>query len=41
LEGPKAFGIGEEEDEKVEEVGARLQTGFYERVVRELNGMRV
>ncbi|KAF2865993.1 prion-inhibition and propagation-domain-containing protein [Massariosphaeria phaeospora] len=47
LEGPVAFGVvaaegeGEGPDERREEVGARLQRGFYERVVRELGEMRV
>ncbi|KAF2654502.1 hypothetical protein K491DRAFT_469746 [Lophiostoma macrostomum CBS 122681] len=41
LEGPGAFGVREGADEKREEVGACLQRGFYERVVRELGDMRV
>ncbi|KAF2019558.1 hypothetical protein BU24DRAFT_448029 [Aaosphaeria arxii CBS 175.79] len=41
LEGPQAFGLVEGDDEKLEEVGARLQRGFYEKVVRVLQGVRV
>jgi hypothetical protein len=41
LEGPEAFGIHEKEDERREEVAARLQVAFYERVVGRLGGMRV
>jgi hypothetical protein len=41
LEGPSAFGVVKGADEKREEVGACLQRGFYERVVRELGDMRV
>jgi hypothetical protein len=41
LEGPVAFGIEKDVDERREEVGERLQRGFYERVVRELGEMRI
>jgi hypothetical protein len=41
LEGPKAFGIGDTEDERREEVAARLQAAFWERVVGRLGEMRV
>lgn len=41
LEGPTAFGIGEGEDERNEEVGARLQSGFFDQVVGRLQAIRV
>ncbi|KAF2687144.1 hypothetical protein K458DRAFT_186425 [Lentithecium fluviatile CBS 122367] len=41
LVGPRAFGLDEGVDEKDEVVGARLQKGFYERVVKEFGGMRI
>ncbi|OAG07925.1 uncharacterized protein CC84DRAFT_1256883 [Paraphaeosphaeria sporulosa] len=41
LVGASAFGVGEGRDEREEGVGAELQRGFYERVVREFGGMRL
>ncbi|KAH7138941.1 prion-inhibition and propagation-domain-containing protein [Dendryphion nanum] len=41
LKGPTTFGVQEGEDEKEREVGARLQRGFYEKVVKVLGEMRV
>ena len=41
LQGPQAFGLPEEVDEKKGEVGAALQRGFYEKVVKQLGQMRI
>lgn len=41
LRGEGEFGVREGEDERVGEVGARLQKAFYERVVKVLGDMRV
>ncbi|KAF1953510.1 hypothetical protein CC80DRAFT_551155 [Byssothecium circinans] len=41
LVGVTAFGLEEGVDEKREDVGARLQRGFYERVVKEFGQMRI
>ncbi|ORY14767.1 prion-inhibition and propagation-domain-containing protein [Clohesyomyces aquaticus] len=42
LEGPTAFGFKTDNlDERKEEVGAQLQSMFYEKVVKELGDMRV
>jgi hypothetical protein len=41
LVGPEAFGLDEGVDEKKGDVGAELQRGFYERVVREFGAMRI
>jgi hypothetical protein len=41
LEGPRAFGLEDNVDEKREEVGAQLQRGFYELVVKEFGEMRI
>lgn len=41
LEGPSAFGLGEADDEKREEIGAELGRGFWEKVVSVLGGVRI
>jgi len=41
LEGPGAFGIHEDKDEREEVVGAELQRGFYKEVVQRLGEMKV
>jgi len=41
LEGPPAFGLETGANETQEEVGAKLQEQFYEKVVRRLKNMRV
>jgi hypothetical protein len=41
LLGEAEFGVNEGEDERDGEVGARLQRGFYEKVVRVLGDLRV
>jgi hypothetical protein len=41
LEGPVALGVGDDEDQRVEVVGARLQRGFFDKVVGKLQGIRV
>ena len=41
LEGPPAFGLEEGANETQEEVGAELQRQFYEKVVNQLEDMRV
>lgn len=41
LEGPAAFGLWEGADEKREEIGAELQRQFYEKVVKQLEDIRV
>jgi hypothetical protein len=41
LEGPKAFGIGDAEDQEMNEVAARWQAEFWKRIVRPLGEMSV
>lgn len=41
LEGPQAFGVPEGADEKREDIGAELQRGFYDKVVKKFENMRV